>query len=171
MRDADRARSDDLLARYLHLNTAWFGGRLPLVRLRVSRRMTSTAGQFDPTKGEIALAHAYLETHPDRVDDLLLHEMVHVGVAGGHGEPFRREWLRLREAGAPVPTTYRDFRHCPQFAPLRPRPFVYRCPGCGGEFPRTRAFRDARWCARCAHRARRCGEDPFPWNRRLVVAS
>ena len=164
-------RLDDLRARYLRLNTAWFGGRLPLVRLRVSRRMTATAGQFDPGRGEIALAHAFLEGHPHRVDELLLHEMVHVGVPGGHGAPFRREWQRLRDAGAPVPPLYQDFRHCPQFAPLPPRPFVYLCPRCGGEFPRTRALLEPRWCARCVRWARRRGEDPFQWSRRLVAAS
>jgi predicted SprT family Zn-dependent metalloprotease len=160
-----------LKERYAELNETCFHGRLPQVAVRVSRRMTSTAGQYDPNKREIAIASRFVESYPDELDSLLLHEMVHISTGGGHGSRFREEWERLRASGAPVSATYQDFRHCVQFAPSRPRPFRYLCPECGDEFPRTRPFGEARWCGKCVNRARRRGEEPFAPHRRLVTAT
>jgi len=160
----------DLAERFAALNVAWFEAALPPVRFRLSTRMTSTAGMFDPRKNEIAVASRFLDMHPEGVDELLLHEMVHVKTRDGHGPTFRREWERLRVAGAPVPAVYRQFRHCPDFAPLRPRPYRYLCLECGQEFPRAPPFPEARWCARCVSAARRRGDNPFAPHRRLVTA-
>ena len=112
-----------------------------------AREPSGNAARYSSTL--LAVATAFVEAHPDRVDELLLHEMVHVATRSGHGPPFRREWQRLKVAGAPVSHVYREFRHCPQFAPGRPRPYLYRCPQCDAEFPRTRPFREPRWCASC----------------------
>ncbi len=157
-----------LAARYAALNETWFDGRLPPVGFRVSRRMTSTAGQYVDPPGEITVAQRYLDAFPEKVDELLLHEMVHVATRSGHGRAFRREWHRLLDLGAPVPPDYGEFRHCPAFAAPRARPYRYRCPACGHEFSRTRPFREARWCLACATRARRRGLDPFADDRRLA---
>ena len=160
--------TEDLARRYDALNDAYFGLRLEPVAFRLSPRMTTTAGQFEPDAGVIAVSRRFLQAFPDEVDSLLLHEMVHVATRDGHGRAFRREWQRLVRLGAPVPSVYREFRHCPQFAPSRPRPHVYRCPVCGDHFPRTRPLGDARWCRPCVNRARREGADPFDKRRRLV---
>ena len=158
---------DDLRERYAAFNAAWFDRRLVRVRFRVSGRMTSTAGQYDLGKREITIARRFLETFPEKIDGLLLHEMVHVATRDGHGAKFRREWERLRAIGAPVPDVYEEFRHCPQFAEARPRPYVYVCPACGEEFPRVRPFAESRWCAGCVRQARRRGENPFAPGHRL----
>lgn len=158
---------DCLRARYAALNQEWFDGALPEVSFRVSSRMTTTAGQYDLSKGEIAVAARFVDAFPDRVDALLLHEMVHVATRAGHGPRFRAEWQRLRDASAPVSISYAEFRHCPEFASPQPRPYEYLCPVCGGSFARTRPFRGARWCGSCVNRARREGGDPFSSERRL----
>jgi hypothetical protein len=158
----------ELAERYRAFNRQWFGGKLVRVRFRISTRMTSTAGLYDIGRREIAVARRFLDMFPEQTDSLLLHEMVHVATRDGHGPKFRREWERLRGAGAPVPEVYRDFRHCLAFAPLRERPYRYHCPVCGEHFARTRPFRGARWCGACVRHAQRGGTDPYAIDRRLV---
>ena len=165
MHAAGLRRRWDLLA------DRYFPGRTPPVTLRLSTRMTSTAGAWYPSRGEVAVAARFVDMWPDEVDALLLHEMAHVATGAGHDAAFRREWRRLLLDGAPVPSDYRAFRHCPPFAPPASRRFVYACPACGEEFRRVRAFRGGRWCRSCEGAARRRGEPPFDPARRLVKVS
>ena len=143
---------DALRDRYDELNARWFGGQLPEVTIRLSRRMATTAGQWEPDAKRITVASRYVQAFPDQVDELLLHEMAHIAARDGHGRKFKAEWQRLRDAGAPVSATYREFRHCTPFAAPTPRPYLYVCPLCGGEFPRTRPLLDDRWCRPCSRR-------------------
>ncbi len=120
---------------------------LPDVRLRLSARLTRSAGIYRQD-GEIAISTHFLAAHGvERVGGVLRHEIAHHVVrflygraAAPHGQEFRIVALAL---GA-------DLR-APAFPAPRTR-FVYRCPGCGWEWRRGRRLppRRAYSCARCA---------------------
>ncbi len=126
------------------LNDRHFGGRLE-AGLELSSRMTATAGKCFYRRRVIRLSRLYLQQFPDRLPQLLLHEMIHLLVPG-HGRAFRAQAVRCGVA----PADLRDFTYCRPFAPKRRSHwrYVYRCPSCGRRFVKRRA---GTWsCGHCA---------------------
>ncbi|HEY3316189.1 MAG TPA: SprT-like domain-containing protein [Bacillota bacterium] len=128
------------------LNERYFDGRLK-ARLELSSRMTATAGKCYYRRGVIRLSQLYLQQFPERLAQLLLHEMIHL-VAPGHGAAFKAQ---AKRCGVP-PEGLRDFTYCRPFAPKRRSQwrYVYECPSCGRRFVKRRA---GQWsCGRCSPR-------------------
>ncbi|MES2525015.1 MAG: SprT-like domain-containing protein [Gemmatimonadota bacterium] len=112
VRRAERARPGDaalvaqLAAAHRELNAKWFDGALQPVPLRLSGRMASRLGHYDPgsrlTPPEIALSRSHVVRDGWREAlHTLLHEMVHqwqheTGETIDHGAQFRR---KCREVG------------------------------------------------------------------------
>lgn len=120
VRRAERARPGDvaliaqLAAAHESLNQQWFGGALQSITPRLSGRMASRLGHYDPgsklTPPEIALSRTHVVKHGWReAMHTLLHEMVHqwqheTGAPIDHGAGFRR---KCREVGI-TPSARRD---------------------------------------------------------------
>jgi hypothetical protein len=120
VRRVERARHGDvalvasLQAAHQELNARWFEGKLQPVSMRVSGRMASRLGHYDPgsrfTPPEIALSRTHVVKHGWREAlHTLLHEMVHqwqheTGATVDHGPGFRR---KCREVGI-TPAARRD---------------------------------------------------------------
>ncbi|HYW31843.1 MAG TPA: SprT-like domain-containing protein, partial [Gemmatimonas sp.] len=108
----ERARPGDVAlvaglgTAHRELNTRWFDGALQPVALRISGRMASRLGHYDPgsrlTPAEIALSRSHVVKHGWReAMHTLLHEMVHQwqhesGMPIDHGTAFRK---KCREVG------------------------------------------------------------------------
>lgn len=128
------------------LNQKHFAGRLEAT-LELSDRMTAAAGRCYHRRRLIRLSRLYLQQFPEKLPQLLLHEMIHL-VVPGHGRAFREE---ARRCGIPEEGR-RDFTYCRPFAPRRPSRwrYVYQCPSCGRRFVRRRA---GHWsCGHCSTR-------------------
>ena len=87
---------------YEKYNKSYFDGLLPgissqRVMIQLSRRLTATGGFCRRVswgrdyKYILTLSHHYLERFPEDVENLLLHEMIHILVRG-HGQGFQR-WM------------------------------------------------------------------------------
>lgn len=126
VRRGERARPGDLAlvaglaAAHAELNAKWFAGRLRTITLRISGRMASRLGHYDPgsrlTPPEIALSRKHVVRHGWRETmHTLLHEMVHqwqheTGEPVDHGTGFRR---KCREVGI-TPAARRDVLPLPK---------------------------------------------------------
>lgn len=111
-------------------------------------------------KAYIELSAAYFEVYPDDLRGILVHELVHVGLAFqsrpfGHGPAFRAACLG---AGGLLHSRW-----------LPGRVYRYRCPVCAAELERRRRVSDSRWCADCAEAAHAAGIDPYGAERSLVL--
>jgi len=120
VRRTERARPGDLSiiaqlnGAHGELNARWFGGELQSISLRISGRMATRLGHYDPgsrlTPPEIALSRTHVQRHGWRETmHTLLHEMVHQwqhesGQPIDHGPDFRK---RCREVGI-TPAARRD---------------------------------------------------------------
>ncbi|MBU6367691.1 MAG: SprT-like domain-containing protein [Gemmatimonadetes bacterium] len=111
-----------------HLNVVHFDGRLTDIPLRLSGRMDTRLGHFDPGSAgappEIVLSRRHVQRHGWREAlHTLLHEMVHqwqheTGVPIDHGPGFRR---KAREVGI-TPAARREVEPRPAPAAAAPRP-------------------------------------------------
>ena len=137
---------------------------VPLVwnrRLRRAGRAIVEGSGRSFRRATIELSPAYFEVYPEDLQGILVHEVVHVGLAVqgrpfGHGPLFREACL---EAGGQL-----------HGRALPGRVFRYRCPVCGAVLTRRRRSARDRWCAPCAEDAeRRVGVDPFAPDRCLVL--
>ncbi len=120
VRRAEQPRPGDvsliaqLTAAHNELNARWFGGTLHGVPIRLSGRMASRLGHYDPgsrlTPPEIALSRTHVVRHGwKEAMHTLLHEMVHqwqheTGAPIDHGVGFRK---KCREVGI-TPAARRD---------------------------------------------------------------
>lgn len=110
----DLALVNVLDAEHRELNSKWFDGALKHIAIRLSGRMASRLGHYDPgsstTPSEIALSRAHVLEHGWReASHTLLHEMVHqwqheTGRSVNHGPDFRK---KCREVGI-TPAARRD---------------------------------------------------------------
>lgn len=121
---------------------------LPPVRVRLSARLTSSAGMYYAASADIAISTHFLATHGmDGIDGVIRHEVAHHAVRHHHGRaarPHGREFAAVAAAlGASMKAA--------AFAAPR-TVHLYRCPGCGWEWQRGRRVRRGRRfaCARCA---------------------
>lgn len=125
-RPGDVALLTQLAEAHRQLNARHFGGRLAELPLRLSGRMATRLGHFDPgsahTPAEIVLSRRHIQRHGWREAlHTLLHEMVHqwqheTGVPIDHGPGFRK---KAREVGI-TPAARREVAPVP--APPRRRP-------------------------------------------------
>ena len=126
---------------------------------RAGRAVIDTYGRrFQQAR--IELSPAYFEVYPDDLTGILVHEVVHVGLAFqsrpfGHGPVFRAACLG---AGGLLHSKW-----------LPGRVYRYRCPICETVLERRRRVSDSRWCAECAGAAQAAGLDPYAAERSLVL--
>jgi predicted SprT family Zn-dependent metalloprotease len=122
---------------------------LPPVTVRLSGRLSRSAGIYRPP-GDITLSRHFLEQHgPEQAEAVLRHELAHHIVrwtVPGRVRPHGREFQEVAAAlGAP--------RYAPAY--MTPHTiYAYRCPACGWTWERRRRLpRGRRYaCARCAPR-------------------
>ena len=110
----DTALVNLLVTEHRELNEKWFDGALTSIAIRLSGRMASRLGHYDPGAdtgdAEIALSRAHVVEHGWReASHTLLHEMVHqwqyeTGRPVDHGAGFRE---KCREVGI-TPAARRD---------------------------------------------------------------
>ncbi|MCK5125762.1 MAG: SprT-like domain-containing protein [candidate division Zixibacteria bacterium] len=130
---------DNLEQMYDIYNAQYFGGRLPRVKITFSKRMLA-AGCYFPQRLEIRISEKYHAIFPDEVYDTLKHEMIHV-IHLKHNAEFKKMAKRI---GASVRANeHPDLR--------RPPKYLYVCPHCHIEYPRTKRLRLAS-CGRCSKR-------------------
>ena len=113
-RPGDLAIIAQLTSSHQDLNARWFDGGLSTLPIRLSGRMASRLGHFDPgsrlTPPEIVLSRKHVVRHGWRETmHTLLHEMVHqwqheTGQPVDHGREFRR---KCRDVGI-APAARRD---------------------------------------------------------------
>lgn len=118
-------------------NRQYFDGHLPNVIIIWSKRMLA-AGAYYVHKKEIRLSEKYHKIFPDEVYDTLKHEMIHI-LHPRHDAPFKE---MARRIGASI----RANAH-PSLR--RPAKYLYRCPQCQTEYPRSKRLRMAS-CGRCS---------------------
>ena len=85
---------------FQEFNRRYFGDRLLPYSIRVGRSTwLGESGSCDPKKKLIKIASG----QPDeRAVSTLLHEMAHAATNGNHGMRWKKEMMRLRQAGAPL---------------------------------------------------------------------
>ena len=90
-----------LRALFKNFNEQYFGGRLPTYAIHVVERMTSIgeSGRWNKKRRLIEIQRGLSD---DEATSILLHEMAHAATNGGHDVPWKKEMIRLREAGAPL---------------------------------------------------------------------
>ncbi len=113
-RPGDLAIIAQLTSSHKDLNARWFDGALTTLPIRLSGRMASRLGHFDPGSrllpSEIVLSRKHVVRHGWRETmHTLLHEMVHqwqheTGLPVDHGREFRR---KCRDVGI-APAARRD---------------------------------------------------------------
>lgn len=79
-------------------NEQYFGDHLPAYSIRVVRGM-SYSGFCNKKKRQIKIR---ADQSVEETIGTLLHEMAHAATNDGHGDNWKNEMIRLREAGAPV---------------------------------------------------------------------
>ena len=92
---------NQLRQKFADFNVGYFNDRLPPYGIRVVAKVNWLDGQ-----GEIIRERKLIKIRQGLSDELaistLLHEMVHAATGDGHGRRWKREMIRLREAGAPL---------------------------------------------------------------------
>jgi predicted SprT family Zn-dependent metalloprotease len=139
------------------------------VKVDWSRRLRTAAGRADYHRKLITLNPRLHEHGDGEIDRTLRHELAHLLAhfrAGrrrisAHGPEWRRACADLGIANEkrchtlPFPTR------------RRVRPFLYRCPNCAADFPRTRRIKRALACLACCRRYNR-GQFDQQFQLRLV---
>jgi predicted SprT family Zn-dependent metalloprotease len=118
-------------------NRQYFGGKLPKVKIRYSKRMLVAGGYF-PQKKEIRISEKYHTYFPDEVYDTLKHEMIHI-IHLRHDAAFKK---LARRIGA-------SLRANDHPALRKPPRYIYICPHCFTEYPRHKRLRMAS-CGKCS---------------------
>jgi hypothetical protein len=90
-----------LRALFLQFNQQFFSGRLPACAIHVVPRIASLGqlGRWNKGKRLIEIQRGLSD---EEAISTLLHEMAHAATNGGHGMQWKKEMIRLREAGAPL---------------------------------------------------------------------
>jgi hypothetical protein len=86
---------------FKQFNGQYFGGKLPTYSVRVVDSMT-WLGESGFCNRERKLIKIHRALSDDDALSCLLHEMAHAATTGHHGMPWKREMIRLRNAGAPL---------------------------------------------------------------------
>lgn len=133
-------------------------------------RLKTTAGRADYRRKLISLNPRLFE-HPPEIDRTLRHELAHILAQFRAGRrrilPHGDEWrAACRDLGIA------DEKRChnlPFPVSGRARRYVYKCPRCGRDFPRTRRIKRAVACLACC-RAHNGGQFDARFRLRLVSA-
>jgi predicted SprT family Zn-dependent metalloprotease len=138
----------ELRARAAVLAASW-SPPLPAPAVRLSARLTRSAGTYRPP-GTITISRHFFEQHGvEATLPILRHELAHHAVHHTVGRRVRPHGAEFRAAAALLEAP----RHAPAFAAPR-TVHGYRCPACGWTVLRGRRLpRRRRYsCARCAPR-------------------
>lgn len=127
----------ELYRKYDLFNALHFGRSLTAATISYSTRMLA-AGLCHPHERKIKIGVPYHRLFPAEVDETLLHEMIHL-IYPGHDRRFRS---LAEQLGVSVHARYHpDLR--------RPPRFLYQCPECGKDYPRSRRLRETA-CGDCS---------------------
>ena len=134
-------------------------------------RLRTTAGRADYRQKLISLNPRLLE-HSAEIDRTLRHELAHILAQFRAGRrrilPHGNEWrIACHDLGIA------DEKRChnlPFPVSARARRYVYKCPRCRRDFPRTRRIKRAVACLACCH-AHNGGEFDARFRLRLISAS
>jgi hypothetical protein len=90
-----------LRALFQEFNAQYFGSKLPSYSIRAVEGMTDLgeAGLCNRPRKLIKILRSLSD---EDAISCLLHEMAHAATSGHHGMPWKREMIRLRDAGAPL---------------------------------------------------------------------
>jgi SprT protein len=140
------------------------------LRVEWNSRLKTTAGRADYRQKLISLNPRLFE-HPTEIDRTLRHELAHILAQ------FRAGRRRIRAHGDEWRIACRDLgiadeKRChnlPFPVRERARPYLYKCPHCRRDFPRTRRIKRAVACLTCC-RAQNGGEFDARFRLRLVSA-
>ncbi len=140
------------------------------LRVEWNSRLETTAGRADYRQKLISLNPRLFE-HPTEIDRTLRHELAHILAQ------FRAGRRRIRAHGDEWRTACRDLgindeKRChnlPFPVNERARRYLYKCPNCRRDFPRTRRIKRAVACLACC-RAQNGGEFDARFRLRLVRA-
>jgi predicted SprT family Zn-dependent metalloprotease len=132
------------------------------VKVEWSGRLRSAAGRAD-SREKLVLLNPRLASHgAEEIERTLRHELAHLLAhfrAGRrriapHGPEWRSACADLGIAGEPRCHTL------PFPIRRRARPYLYLCPGCRKEFPRTRPLKRTSACLACCRKHNRGRFDP-----------
>jgi SprT-like family len=90
-----------LRALFKRFNDQYWGGRLPAYSIRAVAEITSR-GTWGECRKEKRVIKVLRKLPEKPATSTLLHEMAHAATNGHHGKVWKREMIRLREAGAPL---------------------------------------------------------------------
>ena len=127
---------------------------VPLVRVIWSGKLRTAAGRAEFHRNLITLNPLLREHGEAEIDRTLRHELAHLLAHSRRGRrriaPHGPEW---RQACRDLGIEGEARCHALPFPrQARARPFLYRCPRCGKEFPRVRKIRRAVACLACCRR-------------------
>jgi predicted SprT family Zn-dependent metalloprotease len=113
-RASQDATPQDLTQAYHNYNQQFFQGKLPLIPISWSDRMTRAAGIYYGTRGYIALSRPLLADQPSALASTLVHEMIHVWCdrilhrpQEAHGALFRAKMQEINAAQSQIRITIR----------------------------------------------------------------
>jgi predicted SprT family Zn-dependent metalloprotease len=119
-----------------------------------SARLRTAAGRADYAGKLITLNPRLLGHGPEEVDRTFRHELAHLLAHARAGrrriQPHGAEWRQACED-----LGIRGEARChslPFLVQRRARPFLYRCPNCARDFPRSRRVRRGLACLACCRR-------------------
>lgn len=141
------------------------------VRVEWSTRLRSAAGRADCRRRLITLNPRLCEHGDAEIERTFLHELAHLLAQARRGrrrvQPHGAEW---KKACADLGIAGEARCHALPFpVQRRARPYLYRCPNCGRDFPRARRIRRAVACLACCRRHNSGRFDP-KFRLRLVRA-
>lgn len=129
----------DLKALYNYYNKKYFNCELPRnTEVFFNSRLRSAGGWCMDQDRTLCLSTDYISKYPEEVDNVMLHEMIHIRVHS-HNESFSREMARIRDIGGDVT----------RYTKKRTRKYIVRCTGCGSEFRRSKLIPDSSYCSKC----------------------
>ena len=98
----------ELRRKFIEFNAQYFGNKLPPYAIRVVKRVNwlDLRGQCNRERRLIRMRQGLAD---QETIEILVHEMIHARTTDRHGAAWKREMIRLREAGAPLPPADADF--------------------------------------------------------------
>ncbi|HVA36146.1 MAG TPA: SprT-like domain-containing protein [Candidatus Dormibacteraeota bacterium] len=136
---------------FARLNLQYFGGEIPPYRIAYNGRFSTVAGRIIHKPPTIELSPKHFRRHPERLEETLLHEMIHAwldakGMDSGHTSAFKR---KMRELG--IASIYHDMGRIEKHP--SGRRYILKCPHCAVELLRRRRPPENVSCGRCSRRA------------------
>ena len=123
---------NELKKRFDFYNNKFFNNKLKVDVLEFSGRLTAAAGKAYRRNGElmIRLSTPYFKKYPEDLDNVLVHEMIHISGIFNHGPQFHAEVERINADG-----TVTLNQHCIARASVN---WVYSCEKCDMTDERSR---------------------------------